>query len=117
MNDRIHRSIVILRLVLGLVVLVQSVQSILGLGKEPHESLIRHVLPVLAGVETLGALLIVVPRTVRLGAQVLIAVFLIAIAIHGLHGNWNVGSLVIYAASAAVILASSPPTRARTAAA
>jgi uncharacterized membrane protein YphA (DoxX/SURF4 family) len=107
--DRMRRSITALRIVLGIVVLIQSVQALLPRGAGLHGSPLARVVPVLAGVEILGALLMLVPRTARLGAGVLIGVFAAAIVLHGLHGDWNVGGLVVYAASAWVVLASAEP--------
>jgi len=104
--SRTHRAIVALRFVLGIVVVIQSVRALLSRGADLHGSLLAHVLPVLAGVEILGALLMLVPRTARLGAGVLMGVFAAAILLHGLHGSWDVGGLIVYAAGAWVILAS-----------
>jgi hypothetical protein len=107
-----HRAIAALRIVLGIVVLVQSVQALLPRGTGLHSSLLARVLPVLAGVEILGALLMLVPRTARVGAGVLIGVFAAAILLHGLHGDWNVGGLVVYTACAWVVLTSAAVPRA-----
>lgn len=103
---RMRRAIAVLRTVLGVVVLIQSVETLLPREPGLHSSLLARVLPILAGVEILGALLMLVPRTSRAGAGVLIGVFSAAILLHGLHGNWNVGGLVVYAACAWVALAS-----------
>jgi hypothetical protein len=105
MKDRVQRSITTLRVVLGVVVVVQSVEALLSRGAGPHESLIRQLLPILAGAEIMGAFLILVPATARLGARVLIGVFAAAVVLHGLHGDWNVGPLLVYAGSAGVVLA------------
>ena len=40
------------------------------------------------------------PRTAIRGARVLVAVFVLAIVIHLLHGLYEVGNLVIYTAAA-----------------
>jgi hypothetical protein len=77
-----------------------------------HSPLLAGVLPILAGVEILGALLMLMPRTARLGARVLIGVFAAAVLMHGLHGNWDVGRLVVYAACAWVVFASAGRPRA-----
>ena len=106
MNDRVLRAIATLRIVLGVVVLIQSVHALFPRDADLHSPLLARVLPVLAGVEILGALLMLVPRTARVGAGVLIGVFAAAILLHGLHGDWNVGGLVVYAACAWVVLAS-----------
>ena len=52
---------------------------------------------ILGTVETLAALLFLVPRTMRVGAVALLAIFALAFAVHPLGGNWHLASLV-YAA-------------------
>jgi hypothetical protein len=47
--------------------------------------------------------LILVPQTAIRGAWLLLAVFVMAILIHLLHGSYGVGNLVIYAASSFAI--------------
>jgi hypothetical protein len=48
---------------------------------------------------------LLIPRTAVRGAWILLAVFVLAIAIHLLHGLFNVGNLVIYVAAASVVVA------------
>src|SRR5262245_41487900 len=98
MSDPMHRSITLLRIVLGIVVFIQSVQALLPDPMAPHGALMHRILPVLAGVEILGALMILVPRTALIGARILLPVFGAAIFLHVLHSRWNVGGLVVYAA-------------------
>jgi uncharacterized membrane protein YphA (DoxX/SURF4 family) len=109
---RVHRAIAVLRIVLGIVVLIQSVQALVPRETGLHSPRLARVLPILAGVEILGALLMLVPRMARVGAGVLIGVFAAAILLHGLHGDWNVGGLVVYAACAWVVRAAAAGPRA-----
>jgi len=53
--------------------------------------------------EILGCVLLLIPRTTIRGAWLLLAVFVFAIMIHLLHGAYDVGNLVIYAAAAFTI--------------
>jgi uncharacterized membrane protein YphA (DoxX/SURF4 family) len=53
--------------------------------------------------EILGCILLLIPKTTTRGAWLLLAVFVFAILIHLLHGGYNVGNLVIYAAAAFAI--------------
>lgn len=53
--------------------------------------------------EILGSLLLLIPKTAVRGAWLLFGVFLLAIAVHLLHGQTNVGNVVIYAAAAFAI--------------
>ena len=53
--------------------------------------------------EIAGCILLVIPKTAIRGAWLLFAVFIFAILIHLLHGQYNVGNVVIYAAAALAI--------------
>ena len=55
--------------------------------------------------EIIGAILLLIPRTAARGGWVLIGIFALAIAVHLLHGLYNVGDLVIYTAAAWVVVA------------
>ena len=50
--------------------------------------------------EIAGCVLMLIPRTAVRGAWVLVAVFVLAVAIHLLHGMYEVGNLAIYIAAA-----------------
>jgi hypothetical protein len=66
----------------------------------PH--LIR---PVLGGFEVVAALLFLIPPTRKVGGYALLVIFLLAALIHILHGQPEVGGLVVYAAAVYVVLA------------
>jgi len=67
----------------------------------------RVVLTTLALAEMLAAALFLIPRTLVMGGVGLIGIFAMAMLIHILHGQTNVGGLVVYAASTwAVVRAS-----------
>ena len=51
----------------------------------------------IALVELLGAILFILPPTVLAGGRILLATFLVAAVVHLLHGQPDVGYLVIYA--------------------
>jgi uncharacterized membrane protein YphA (DoxX/SURF4 family) len=55
--------------------------------------------------EIAGAILLLIPRTALYGARLLMAIFVLAIAVHLLHGMHNVGNLFIYTAAAWAIAA------------
>lgn len=61
-----------------------------------------HLL-LLAGVETIAALLFLLPGTVRAGAIALLVVFGIAIVAHASRGEWP-SNLLVYAAGTAFVL-------------
>lgn len=53
--------------------------------------------------EIAGCILLLIPKTALRGAWFLLAVFIFAILIHLLHGQYNVGNVVVYAAAAFAI--------------
>ncbi len=53
--------------------------------------------------EILGSILLLIPATVVRGAWLLLAVFVMAILLHLLHGLYGIGNLVVYAAAAFAI--------------
>jgi uncharacterized membrane protein len=92
---------------LGLVILVEAVLFVMpsaarGFANTHMPSVVRLVL---GWGEILGAVLFLIPRTAVRGAWTLMIVFVAAIAIHLLHGAYNVGNLLIYAAAAWVVAA------------
>jgi hypothetical protein len=61
----------------------------------------------LAWSEMLACILLLVPRTVKTGAGLLLIVFALAALVHVLQGNFRIGGLLIYAAAAWVVLSQS----------
>jgi hypothetical protein len=87
---------------LGVVILIEAVLFLLPAAA--HDFARTHmpsfVRLILGWGEIAGSVLLLIPRTAIRGAWFLAAVFLLAIVIHLLHGTYNVGNLVIYAAAA-----------------
>jgi hypothetical protein len=98
-------GLTVLRWALGVVILIEAVLFVLP--SAAHDFARTHmpgfVRLVLGGGEILGGILLLIPKTAIRGAWVLLAVFVMAILIHLLHGGYNVGNLVIYAAAAFAI--------------
>ena len=95
-----------LRVVLGLVVVWQSVMTLLaGFQAGSWHAHIALVVRGLAVVEIAAALLFLIPATARVGGWLLLGVFAIAIAFHALHGEWGFGALIVYATAVWVVLA------------
>jgi len=95
-----QRGIAILRCVLGVVVGGYSVALVVSqLRGEAH-----HALLLLGLAELVAAILFLIPRTLRIGGISLIVVFAIAAVFHLLHREFNIGSLVVYAAAAFAVL-------------
>ena len=98
----------ILRLSLGIVILIEAVMFVLP--SAAHDFTRTHmpgfVRLVLGCGEILGCVLLLIPHTVVRGAWLLLAVFVMAILLHLLHGLYGIGNLVIYAAAAFAIAVS-----------
>jgi uncharacterized membrane protein YphA (DoxX/SURF4 family) len=91
------RAFVALYLTLGAVVLVQSVQTVIGARRgafRPGDQLHAFIL---GSVEVVGALLFLIPRTMRTGAAVLLAIFALAFLLHATEGDLHL-TLLVYAA-------------------
>jgi len=109
MTEKLQKcSILALQWTLGLVVLIEAC----FLAFSPHQIRAFHgtgmpdlVRLVLSWGEIAGAVLFPVPRTLRLGGWILIAVFGLAALVHILHGLLNVGMLLVYAAAALAVIA------------
>jgi type II secretory pathway component PulF len=98
-------GMIALRLALGIVILIEAVMFVLP--GAAHEFSRTHmpafVRLVLGFGEIAGSLLLLIPGTAVRGAWLLLAVFVMAILLHLLHGMYGVGNLVVYAAAAFAI--------------
>lgn len=94
-----------LRLALGIVILIEAVMFVLP--GAAHDFARTHmpgfVRLVLGFGEIAGSVLLLIPGTVVRGAWLLLAVFVMAILLHLLHGMYGIGNLVVYAAAAFAI--------------
>ena len=90
---------------LGIVILIEAVLFVLP--SAAHEFARTHmpgfIRFLLGWGEIVGCILLLIPRTSVRGAWLLLAVFVMAILIHLLHGMYGVGNLVIYSAAAFAI--------------
>ena len=90
---------------LAIVILIEAVMFVLP--SAAHEFSRTHmpgiVRMILGWGEIAGAVLLLIPKTVIRGAWLLLAVFVMAILLHLLHGLYGIGNLVIYAAAAFAI--------------
>ena len=92
---------------LGLV-LVYECSRLLFFSGAAHASAAAHLphvlILVIAAVELLGAILFLLPPTVVAGGRLLLAVFVFAAVVHILHGQPDVGYLVIYAMAVLTVI-------------
>jgi uncharacterized membrane protein YphA (DoxX/SURF4 family) len=98
-------GLTVLQWALGVVILIEAVLFVLP--SAAHDFARTHmpgfVRLVVGWGEIAGCILLLVPRTATRGAWLLLAVFVMAILIHLLHGMYGVGNLVIYSAAAFAI--------------
>ncbi len=98
-------ALTVLQWALGVVILIEAVLFVMP--SAAHDFARAHmpgfVRLVLGFGEILGSVLLLIPQTAIRGAWLLMAVFIMAILIHLLHGMYGIGNLVIYAAAAFAI--------------
>jgi uncharacterized membrane protein YphA (DoxX/SURF4 family) len=98
-------GLTILRLTLGIVILIEAVMLVLP--SAAHEFARTHmpgfVRMILGWGEIVGCVLMLIPKTTIRGAWLLFAVFIMAILVHLLHGQYGIGNVVVYAAAALAI--------------
>lgn len=98
-------GLTVLQWSLGIVILIEAVMFIMpGAAHDFARTHMPGFVRMVLGIgEILGSVLLLIPLTEIRGAWLLIAVFVMAILLHLLHGMYNVGNLVIYAAAAFAI--------------
>ena len=91
------RTFRLLHFTLGAVVLILSVQTVLAArsGGLPAGDRVHGL--VLGSLEAVGALLFLIPRTMRAGAGLLLVIFAAAFGLHALRGDVAL-NLLVYAA-------------------
>lgn len=103
--SRTKTGLTILQWTLGIVILVEAVLFVLP--SAAHDFARTHmpafVRMLLGWGEIAGCILFLIPKTAIRGAWLLLGLFVFAILIHLLHGQYNVGNVVIYAAAALAI--------------
>ena len=102
---RTKTALTVLQWTLGVVILIEAVLFVMP--NAAHDFARTHmpgfVRLVLGFGEILGCVLLLIPQTAVRGAWLLLAVFVMAILMHLLHGMYGIGNLVIYAAAAFAI--------------
>jgi len=99
--------IILLRWTLGLVVLWESFRFVASTAAAQYlqgMGLPFWLAPALGGVEIAAALIFLVPSLRRTGGYSLLVIFAIAAALHILHGEFEIGPLVVYSAAVLVCI-------------
>ena len=93
----------VLRWTLGLVVLWESYQFGVSEAATRHlqrMGLPQWIAPALGGTEIVAAILFLVPKLGRIGGYSLLVIFAVAATLHVLHGQFEIGPLLVYGAAA-----------------
>ena len=105
---RLRNAISILHWSVGVVILIESCLFVFSASRAHAfaESSMPHLIrPVLGGAEIVAVLLFLVPPTRTIGGYALLVIFILAALIHILHGQPDIGGLVVYAAAVYTVLA------------
>lgn len=97
-DRRLVRDFVVLYVTLGVVVLVQSAVTVAEAIRGTILSGDRHHALILGTLEAIAAVMFLVPRTMRWGADLLLAIFGLAFVLHALRGDPAL-SLLVYGAA------------------
>jgi len=92
----------VLRWTVGLVVLSESYQFGFSAAAASHlqrMALPQWIAPALGGTEIFAAILFLVPKLGRIGGYSLLVIFAVAAALHVLHGQFQIGPLLVYSAA------------------
>lgn len=92
-TSQLRRAFMVFHAVLGAVLLVMSHNTLFH---SLHEHGFGH-LTLVAGLEMVGALLLLIPRTLKIGGAALLLVLLPGFVVHLTRGEWEL-QLLIYAA-------------------
>jgi DoxX-like family len=107
-SNRIRTAVIGLQWTLGTVVLAESSRFVLS--TSAAHAFAKTGLPnglriMLGSAEILAALLFLIPRTSVKGGVFLVVIFALASVVHVLHGWFDIGGLVVYAAAALAVIA------------
>lgn len=113
-----HVAMVVLQWAVGIIVGIESALFAFSASTVRHLAHLR--LPTWIGLaigitELVAALLFLLPVSKRAGGFALLAIFAMAIVLHLLHGEYNVGPLAVYAAGVWAVMADGKPAERSTA--
>ncbi|MGA9542931.1 MAG: hypothetical protein WBQ85_05155 [Candidatus Sulfotelmatobacter sp.] len=104
-EQRTKTALTALQWTLGIVILMEAILFVMP--GASHDFARTHmpdiVRQVLVWGEIVGAVLLLIPRTVVRGGWLLAGIFVLAIIVHLLHGMFDVGNLAIYTAAASAV--------------
>ena len=102
------KAITILYCCTGLVILIESSLFVFSVSRAHSfatSGMPPLIRPVLGGAEIIAAILFLIPLTRLLGGRLLLVIFVLAALIHLLHGQSDIGNLVMFGAAVYTVLA------------
>jgi uncharacterized membrane protein YphA (DoxX/SURF4 family) len=112
MNPRLEKNAIpALRWTLGLVLFLESALFVFSPSAAQHfaeTGFPPWIRPVLGGGEIIAALLFLLPATSVAAGYLLLVILAIAVVVHLLHGEFNVGVLLVYAMATFVSMTHRP---------
>ena len=106
--NHLKNAICILYWSVGLVVLIESCLFAFSASRAhafAKSGMPQLVRPVLGGAEIIAALLFLIPPARTIGGYALLVIYAAAALIHILHGQTDIGGLVVYAAAVYTVIA------------
>ena len=100
-NQSLRRAFVALHFTLAIVVFIESLKTTLHAAAAHRLGAMNSHLALLAGLEALAAILFLIPKTLKVGGSLLLLIFAIAIAIHGIPAELP---LLVYAAGVLFVM-------------
>jgi len=82
-EKNLRRAFILFHLILAIVIFIESVMTVVHSLHSPVDSHLDMILPWFAGLEALAAVLLIIPRTLKIGGWILLVTFAAAIIVHG----------------------------------
>jgi len=104
----------VLKYTLAIVILIEAILFVMPSAAHnfAHSTHLPNFIRLLLGwAEIVGCIFLLIPKTAAKAAWFLFAVFIVAILIHLLHGQYNTGNVVIYPAAAFAIATAAATTK------
>lgn len=97
-----RRTFIIFHVTLAVVIFIESILAVIHALHSTTQSHLATILPWFAGLEALAAALLLIPRILRIGGAVLLALFAAALIV---HGPVDQVPLFVYAAGVIFVMA------------
>ena len=82
-TNGVRLAFIVFHVTLGIVIFIESVLAAFHTLHSATTSHLGAILPWFAGIEALAAVLLLIPQTLKIGGSLLLAIFVVAVVIHG----------------------------------